>query len=134
MDKIIYKNPRAVLTIEHSGGRSLGRCYSETTYKVVATSPLSSETLGAFRAAGLVGVGQEFLVYQVLPGGDRIPVGEKQTQNPSGTDVVEPQRVDEFTGAPREGVAMNPYSGLPYAPHTFYNYVYECVTRCDSGD
>jgi len=42
--------------------------------------------------------------------------------------------VDEFTGAPREGVAMNPYSGKPYEPHNFYNYVYECVTRCDSGD
>lgn len=135
MDRIIFKNLRAALTIEHSSSRSLGRCYSETTYKVVATSPLSFETLAAFQAVGLVGIGQEFSAYQVLPGGDRIPVGERQSQNPSGTDVVEPQRVDEFTGKPiGDGPVMNPYSGKPYAPLTYYNYVYECVTRCDSGD
>lgn len=133
MDKIIFKNHRAALTIEHSSSRSLGRCYYETIYKVTATQPLTHATLLAFREAGLVGEGQEFSAYQVLPGGDRIPVGEQHSQNPSGTDVVEPQRVDEFTGKPLPA-AMNPYSGKPYAPHTYYNYVYECVTRCDSGD
>lgn len=135
MNKIIFKNLRAALTIEHSGSRSLGHCYSEITYRVTTTQPLSLATLLAFREAGLVGVGQEFSAYQVLSGGDRIPVGEQGSQNPSGIDMVNPQRVDEFTGKPiASGIAINPYSGKLYAPHAYYNYVYECVTRCDSGD
>lgn len=132
MNQIIFENPRPTLTIEHSGSRSLGRCYSETTYKVTATSPLSPETISAFQAAGLLGIGQEFRSRQVLADGGTVAVNEQQ--EPSGTDAVHGIEVDEFTGKPTGNAAVNPYTGKQYAPHNFFHYVYECVTRCDSSD
>jgi hypothetical protein len=132
MNKIIFKSPRAKLTIEHSSSRSLGRCYSESTYRVTSTSPLKPLTIEAFRAAGLLGTGQEFLSFQVLPDGRRVPLSEQQ--EPSGTDLVEGLEVDEFTGKPTGSAPLNPYTGKPYPPHSFSYFIYECVTRCDSGD
>lgn len=132
MKKIIFKNPRPTLTIEHTGSRDLGRCYSETTYRVTSTAPLSPETIDAFRAARLVGIGQEFQSFQILTDGSRLAVGVRQ--DPSGTDAVEPLEIDEFTGKPTGNEAVNPGTGRPYPPHSFFHYMYECVTRCDSGD
>ena len=132
MNQIIFKNPRPTLTIEHIGSRSLGRCYSETTYRVTSTSPLSPETISSFQAAGLVGIGQEFRFHQVLRDGGTVAVNKQQ--EPSGTDAVHGIEVDEFTGKPTGNAAVNPYTGKQYAPHNFFHYVYECVTRCDSSD
>ena len=132
MNKVIFKNPRPTLTIEYIGSRSIGRCYLEMTYRVTSTSPLSSETISAFQAAGLLGIGQECRFHQVLRDGGTVAVNKQP--EPSGTDAVLPVEVDEFTGKPTGNAAVNPYTGKQYAPHNFFHYVYEVVTRCDSGD
>jgi hypothetical protein len=133
MNKIIFNNPRAALTIEYVGGRSLGRCYSESTYRVTSKSPLATSTIQAFRDANLVGIGQEFSCSQViLVDGRKVPVGD--IQDHSGTDNVEAIEVEEWSGKPTGQPAVNAYTGKPYAAHSYGYYVYECVTRCDSGD
>jgi len=132
MNHVIYKNPRPTLTIEHSGSRSLGRCYSETTYRVTSTSALSPETIAVFQKARLVGIGQESLSFQVLADGSKVAIGKQH--EPTGYDVVEGTEVDEHTGKPTGRPAVNPYTGKPYGSHSYSYYVYDCVTRCDSGD
>ncbi|NBW12915.1 MAG: hypothetical protein EBR82_33310 [Caulobacteraceae bacterium] len=129
---IIWRNPRPTLTVEPAGSRQLGRCYYESTYKVTSTSPLTPETITALRTARLVGVGQEFSSAQVLADGRKIPLVE--VQDPSGADEVEAIEIDTDTGKPTGRPAVNPYNGNPYPLHKFSYYVYECVTRCDSGD
>jgi len=129
---IIWRNPRPSLTIEHAGSRSLGRCYSEATFRVTSTSPLKPDVIEALRAARLVGIGQEFSAFQVLADGRKVPV--RDIQDPSGTDLVEPIEVDTDTGRATGRPALNPYNGNPYPAHNLAHYVYECVTRCDSGD
>ena len=128
----VWRNPRPVLVVEPAGGRQLGRCYYETTYRVTSTSPLTGKALLGLRDAGVVGYGQEFATYQVLASGQRGPVLE--TQTPSGADEVECTEVYEDTGKPTGRPAINPYSGKPYGTQKFSYYTYECVTRCDSGD
>ncbi|NBT36359.1 MAG: hypothetical protein EBT03_12640 [Betaproteobacteria bacterium] len=128
---IIWRNPRPTLTVEPAGSRQLGRCYYESTYRVMSTSPLGPEVVEALRKARLVGIGQEFSAHQVLADGRKVAV--RDVQDPSGEDEVEAIEVDEG-GKPTGRPAVNPYSGNPYPLHKFSFYVYECVTRCDSGD
>ena len=129
---IIWRNPRPTLIIEHTGGRKLGRCYHESTCKVTSTSPLGPEAMEALRKARLVGIGQEFSAYQVLEDGRQVPI--RDVQDPSGGDDVEAIEVEEATGQPTGRPAVNAYNGNPYPLHKFPYYVYECVTRVDSGD
>ena len=48
------------VTITCTGGRSLGRCYSATYYRVQAPRELSPADWNVLRAARRLGYGQEF--------------------------------------------------------------------------
>jgi len=120
----VYLNPRPQLAIVSTGGRSLGRCYTENTFRVTSTRPLTLEQLYALNKAGLLGFGQEF----------GVTTPESTMDKSAGSDLVPCSCIDDRTGEQLPGPAINPYSGLPYAPTRSHYYVYDCYTRCDSGD
>lgn len=151
----VYRNPRPLLTINNKGGASLGNCYSASYYEVTSLHPLSMEDLHRLRESGFLGYGQEFRCVQLLDNGDtrvavparfnvgRYVVGYKEGDDklpkstdtkPSGTDLVPCQMYDRYTYKHIEGVAINPYSNVPYAPNEQTYYVYACESRVDSSD
>jgi hypothetical protein len=119
----VYRNPRPALVVESTGGRQLGRCYHESTYRVTSRDKLSKKRLQALFEAGFLGVGQEFFVVSPCDG----------TEAPAGEDLV-PCVVIADSGETLDEPAINPYSGKPYPPAPHHYFVYECRTRCDSGD
>lgn len=119
----VYRNNRPTLTVEHTGNSSLGRCYSESRYKVTSRRRLSRASLNALFSAGFLGVGQEF--------GVRSPCDGSEVA--AGHDFV-PCVIVDSDGIPTDESPINPYSGEPYAPVSDPYYVYECYSRCDSGD
>lgn len=137
--KNVYINKRPKLTVELSGGTSLGNCYSASYYKVTSSHPLSMKDLTLLREAGFLGYGQEFYVKQVI-GDDRIGVPaalDWQTSpnvKASGHDVIECSEVSNQTGEVVRVPAINPYSNEPYKPHTENYYIYACESRVDSSD
>ena len=122
--RFVYPKPIPDLTIETTGGGSLGNCYSSTTWRVTSLHRLSVKTLQALNAAGVLGFGQEFYIRSQADGKEA-PAGEKETPCVA---------VDRFTGKPTGEPAINPYSGQPYGSHKYPFYIYECESRCDSGD
>lgn len=120
----VFRNPRPSLVIEHVGGGALGRCYSSSLWRVTSTVRLSTDTLKALNGAGVLGIGQEFYV--------RSPADGKEPA--AGEDEVPCVTVDRRTGQPTGEPANNPYSGEPYGSTRCPYYVYECESRCDSGD
>lgn len=64
------------LTIAVESTRNLGRCYNETVYKVMSKSPLSDKMIRSIRSANLIGYGQEFSFYELLPDGSKLMVQE----------------------------------------------------------
>ena len=91
----------------------------------------SDLNLMALHSTGVAGIGQECEIYLLTPKGTRGPIGERP--EPSGHDELPCTEVDE-AGKPTGREAINPYSGQPYPPSKRPYYVYEVVTRCDSGD
>jgi len=114
----IYRQTRPQLTIELTGGRSLGRCYSETTYRVTSTRKIPRDRLLVLNGEGFLGFGQEFGINSPCDGEEK----------PAGHDTL--PCVNEDTGEP----GVNPYSGMSYPDIQSPYYVYECYSRCDSGD
>lgn len=106
------------LTVRHVGTRTIGRCYSETTYEVRSTRPLPRSVFDGLREAGLVGYGQSFSVSEarevvesvepLLVEGDRVLA--------RGTDAI---------------AAINGSSPLPWLRTS---YIYSVTDACDSGD
>lgn len=119
----IYRNSRPTLAVEYTGESRLGRCYSEARYRVTSRRRLTSDRLKALFSAGFLGVGQEFGVKSRCDG----------SEDPAGHDTV-PCVVVDSDGVPTAEPPINPYSGEPYAPISDPYYVYECYSRCDSGD
>lgn len=120
----VYMNTRPQLSVEHTGGRHLGNCYYATSYKVTSLKRLSRETVKGLFDLGFMGYGQEFNVISPCDG----------KEPPAGTDEVPCTTVDRWTNKPTGEPAINPYSGLPYGPSLQEYFVYECESRCDSGD
>jgi len=119
-----YPKPMPDLTIETTGGGSLGNCYSSTTWRVTSLHRLSVKKLEALNEAGVLGFGQEFYIRSQADGKEA-PAGEKESACVA---------VDRNTGKPTADPAINQYSGKPYEPHKYPFFVYECESRCDSGD
>lgn len=129
---IIYKNPRPNLVVESTGGRSLGRCYTESTFRITATQPINRKAILALGEAGVLGYGQEFGFSFRNAEGKEEPVPESVAWPfvgvPTGYDEVPGVEVDEWTYEP---------TGREVTPPRFTQigyYVYEVVRRCDSSD
>jgi hypothetical protein len=126
MPDVTFTYPRPIpdLTIETTGGGQLGNCYSATTYRVTSLQRLSVEKLKALNAAGVLGFGQEFYIRSQADG-----------KEPAAREVESAcVAVDKRTGKPTGDPAINPYSGEPYGSSKYSVYVYDCESRCDSGD
>lgn len=134
----VYRNPRPVIAVESTGGASLGNCYSVSFFKVTSTQALSMQKLQHLFLVGVLGVGQTFSARRVTAAGtlERVQevLGWQDKVEPTGHDAVECTAVDRNTQKAVNEPATNPYTGKPYAPIQAPYYVYECETRCDSGD
>lgn len=119
----VWRNSRPVLVVEFIGSRQLGHCYHETRYRVTSRERMIRKRLLALFDAGFLGLGQEFDVVSICDG----------TESPAGEDIVPCVVVNEL-GNVLDEPAINPYNEKPYPPSPHPYYVYECSTRCDSGD
>lgn len=124
MKRHVYRNTRPELVIELKGERSLGRCYSESNWKITSMSKLTSEKIRELYRSGFLGMGQEFHILSKCDG----------TESYAGVDLVDCVVVDEDTNEVLSEQAINQYTGEPYTPIEMKYYVYNTITRCDSGD
>lgn len=124
MKQYVYRNVRPQLVIESKGGRSLGHCYTASSYRITSLSKLTAEKIQGLFNLGFIGYGQEFNVLSKCDG----------TEEPAGIDQVPCTVVDERTGEVLNEPPTNPYSGKLYAPSATPYYVYDTESRCDSGD
>jgi hypothetical protein len=63
------------ITVVSSG--YIGRCYTETVFRVKSNCQLSSRNILALRSGGFLGYGQEFTMSEILPDGVKSPVVEQ---------------------------------------------------------
>ncbi len=101
----------------------ISNCYSGDTWRITSTQRLKNETIVAMNKLGLIGFGQEFGILSQCDG--------KELE--AGHDVAECVEITP-QGTVLPGPAINPYSGEPYAPINYPFFVYDCWSRCDSGD
>lgn len=129
---IVFANPRPVLTVETTGGRSLGRCYSETTFRVTTLQPLARRDMEALGSIGVLGVGQELSFSFQTASGAAEPLPESTDWPfvgvPTGYDTLRGAEADDVTYHPTGRALENP----PTAQRGYY--VYNVVRRCDSSD
>jgi hypothetical protein len=118
---ITYPTKRPNLVIEFVATKSLGRCYSASTFKVTSRRPLKADDLNGLFQLGFLGVGQEFKFE-----GPTVAANYKNS-TPTGYDDL--QAVNEDGS-----MAINKYTNQPYAPIKDPYYVYTCETRVDSSD
>jgi len=118
----VHRNPRPSIAIVCTGGRSLGNCYSESTFEITARRRLERKQIHALWDAGFIGYGQEFGVTSQCDG----------NEEPAGVDIV-PCTV-EIDGKPTGDAPINPYTGNMYEPYNEPYYVYRTYARVDSGD
>lgn len=123
MNNFIYLSKRPKLVIEHTGGGQLSNCYDFATWKIISSRRLKKETIVGLSNLGFLGIGQEFYIKNQCDG----------NEPPAGEDLVECVEVDK-QGIVVPGVAINPYTGIPYAPSRQPYFEYLCESRCDSGD
>ena len=122
-NRFTYPNNRPHLTIELTGGASLGRCYSASYWRVTSRFRRTREALVGLEKLGMIGGGQEFTIKSRCDG----------HEPPAGFDEIVCVELDE-AGNALPGPAINPYSGEPYGPVKQEFYVYECESRVDSSD
>jgi len=121
---VMFPNARPSLTVEHTGGKQLGNCYSATFYRVTSTTRVSKKSLEALNHAGVLGFGQGFCV--------KSPCDGKEA--PAGHDTLTAAEVDRETRTVVSATPVNRYTGKPYEPIQSPYYVYLCEATCDSGD
>lgn len=115
----IYWFPiRPDITIENAGGASLGRCYSQTNYRVTANRRLTRAQLTGLAELGIIPVGQEFEIVSQCNG----------KEEPAFIDDIAPTAVDR-DGLPTATVRIVNVQHLKF-PY----WVYECYSRTDSSD
>lgn len=118
---ITYPAKRPNLVVELIASKSLGRCYSSSTFRVTSRRPLRTDHLEGLFKLGFLGVGQEFSFQ-----GPIVEAGYKNSV-PTGYDDI--QAVNEDGS-----IAINKYTNQPYTPIKDPYYVYTCETRVDSSD
>jgi hypothetical protein len=123
MNTFTWQQTRPKLVIERTGGGAISNCYSGDTWRIISTFRLTKEKIVALYKLGLVGFGQEFGVLSQCDGNEL----------PAGYDTVDCVEVTP-KGEALPGPAINPYSEEPYTSMLFPYYIYECWSKCDSGD
>lgn len=118
-----YPQSRPDLTIECTGGKSLERCYSASYWRITSLNRIKKDTINQLFQLGLVGIGQAFDIRSQCDG----------KEPPAFVEEIAAVEFD-MMGAIVPGMPINEYSGKPFAPSRQHVYVYECETRCDSGD
>lgn len=115
----IYWLPtRPDFTIEKVRGVGLGRCYSQTTYRVTANRRITPAQLNQLAAIGIIPAGQEFGVLSQCDG----------KEEPAFYDEVEPTAID------RDGLPTATVRIVDARRRSFPYWVYECYERTDSSD
>jgi hypothetical protein len=123
MNAFYYPNPRPQLVIERTGGGAISNCYSGASWKITSLYQLKKETILQLYLAGVVGFGQEFGVTSQCDG----------LEQPTGWDEIECVEFDS-QGYVVQGKPKNQYTGEDRPPIKSPYFVYECWSRCDSGD
>ncbi len=118
----VYWNHRPRLVVENRGGKALGNCYIASFQRITSTLRMSRKEIEALRDAGVLHGGQEFYIRSQCDGNEPA----------AGQDML--PCVVELNGEILDEPAINPYSGLPYAPIQQSYFVYETESRVDSGD
>lgn len=116
MGKAAYKHDRPNLTIERTGGQSLGSCYSASHFRITSSRRLTLAQIRLLEQAGLLGSGQEFLFWSRCNG----------EEAPAFTE--ECPCIDEDTGEPAKD-----YRGKLHKPYVQPYYVYDVERRTDSS-
>lgn len=120
----VYRNARPKLTIESTGGRSLGNCYVVQYFKITSRSRLHIDQINALRIAGFLGSGLEFNVISECSGAEQ----------EAGEDDIRCVTIDTNTNEIIADPAINPYSNEPYLAKKEPYFVYMCEARTDSSD
>lgn len=115
----IYWFPiRPDISVDHTGGMSLGRCYSQTNYRVTANRRLTRDQLNKLAEIGIIPAGQEFNVTSQCDG----------KEEAAFWDEVEPTALD------RDGHPTATARIVDVKNRKFTYWVYECYERTDSSD
>lgn len=115
----IYWLPtRPDVTIERVSGMGLGRCYSQTNYRVTANRRLTRAQLHGLANLDIIPAGQEFGVLSPCDG----------KEEPAFFDEVEP------TAIGRDGLPTATVRIIDVKRRSFPYWVYECYERTDSSD
>lgn len=122
--EVLWRNPRPQLTIECTRGFQISNCYSGALWRVTSDRRLSRGTLEALNNAGVLGFGQEFRILSRADG----------SEDPAGKDAIQPSVRDRVTGNLVEGEIAVDYLGKPHTAMEMPFWIYECESRCDSGD
>lgn len=137
MNKLVYIPTRPALTVESVGGTQLGQCFHEHVWKVTSRNPLGSKQLHSLVSAGFIPAGQSVYTKHVKSDGtrDNVPAEmswrEAQEVKPTFHNTVKCTEIDERTG----NVVNYPVVKCGKELSTDYGYfVYEVITRIDSGD
>lgn len=119
--RVVWLNPRPMISVVPLGQQKLSRCYYESKYKIISTSRLSKEKLLAFYKAGMFGFGQSFFLLSEASGNEK----------PAGEDLVYPKVVKN-----EEVVNDNPKNcfGDNIQPIMIPYYEYIIAYRVDSSD
>lgn len=118
-----HRNPRPRLVVESRGGSALRNCYSASYQRITSTQRMSKAQIEALRTAGVLSCGQEFYIRSQCDGAEA----------PAGMDEV-PCSVVVDGVVDVNKIAINEYSGKPYAPIKQPYFVYDTESRVDSGD
>jgi LysM repeat protein len=119
---IIASHPQ-VLKIEIAGSKQVGRYAWTTTYQITCQHRLNSVQLNRLRSAGVLGIGQQFVIMSPCDGSE------------AGTLIDVP--FVEINDESHQIVNSNPvnrYSNKPYGSTKVTIYTYICQDLTDSGD
>ncbi len=128
-----YLSPKPQLSIENRGGRSLGRCYNASYFRITSLRPLSLKDLSRLRECGFLGYGQEFISSYLTKEGSKIGVPDTldwrtaKDVEPTGYDEVGLTDIKEETWEVVGPSNSHHKTSLPY-------YIYEIESRVDSSD
>jgi hypothetical protein len=118
----VYVNSRPSITVSFLSSKSLDRCYSEGTYKIVSTNRLQSKQIDALWKGGFLGRGQEWGIRSQCDG----------KEEPAGYDTLEAYMIDDH-GNRLDEPAVN-FFGEPVKPDKSAYFEYVTFYRVDSGD
>lgn len=119
-NNIVFRAATPNMTVECTGSRQAGRCYTITTFRVASVNRLDAGVFEALRKVGLLGYGQGFAVSEAKE--------ERELLTPTEVNSA------GFELARGYDKVFNPYSRAPYKESYRTVYVYTVTSECDSGD